>query len=82
MRKLQTSLPAAVEMDLEGRVLLQLDIDEKGRVIAVCVLKDPGADLGAAAKRMFKRFAFDRRRSTANLSPPVSDFKYDFVIEF
>ena len=84
MRKLQALPypPKAMEMDLEGRVLLQLDIDEKGRVIAVRVLKDPGADLGAAAKRMFKKIRF--RPATVNGEPVASRvrFKYAFVIEF
>jgi len=84
MRKLQ-SLPypqKAMDMDLEGRVLLQLDIDEKGRVMAVRVLKDPGADLGAAAKKMFKSIRFIP--ATVNGEPVASRvrFKYDFVIEF
>ncbi len=84
MRKLQSLPypPKAMEMDLEGRVLLQLDIDEKGRVMAVKVLKDPGADLGAAAKKMFKSIRFVP--ATVNGEPVASRvrFKYDFVIEF
>lgn len=74
--------PKALDLDLEGRVILQLDINEKGKVIRVKVLQDPGADLGATAKRMFKSIRFIP--ATVNGEPVAARlrFKYDFVIEF
>lgn len=48
--------PEAREMGIEGAVVLQFEITEIGYVEAVVIIEDPGAGLGAEAKRAFDLF--------------------------
>jgi protein TonB len=55
----QIPYPAeARKLGIEGKVRLRVDIDEKGRVVGVQVLQDPGGGLGKAAAKAIKGFLF------------------------
>jgi protein TonB len=55
----QIPYPAeARKLGIEGKVRLRVDINKKGRVVGVQVLKDPGGGLGKAAAKAIKGFLF------------------------
>jgi TonB family protein len=71
----------AREEELEGRVILLLEIDYKGRVVSVRVLKDPGAGLGAAAATALKRARFVPAMVDGEAVDARLHYQYDFVLE-
>ena len=48
----------ARKLGIEGKVRLRVDIDEKGRVVKVVILQEPGGGLGQAAAKAMKKFQF------------------------
>ncbi len=48
----------ARRLEIEGDVMLEVQINSKGSVIKVRVLKDPGGGLGKAAAKALKKFRF------------------------
>jgi len=67
---------------IEGRVLLQVFIDKKGRVYKVRVLKDPGGGLGKVARKsMFKERWNPARDKSGNAVDTIITYTYVFVLE-
>jgi periplasmic protein TonB len=73
--------PEARQAGLEGDVVLQLSIDERGQVVAVKVLSGPGMGLEEAAKRAARAFHFSP--ATADGEPVRTEirFTYTFLLE-
>jgi protein TonB len=73
--------PEARKAGLEGDVVLQLHIDERGQVVAVKVLSGPGMGLEEAAKRAARAFRFSP--ATADGEPVRTEirFTYTFLLE-
>jgi protein TonB len=67
---------------IEGRVLLQVFIDQKGRVYKVRVLKDPGGGLGQVARdSMFKERWKPALDKSGKPVDTIITYTYVFVLE-
>jgi TonB family protein len=75
--------PAEARRDgIEGRVLLQVFIDKKGKVYKVRVLKEPGGGLGKVAREyMFKERWKPARDKSGNPVDTIITYTYTFVLE-
>jgi protein TonB len=72
--------PEARKLGIEGKVRLRVDIDKKGRVVKVKVLKDPGGGLGKAAAKAIKGFVFSPAVGL-NGKPVEYRITYTYVFE-
>jgi TonB family protein len=76
----QIPYPAeARKLGIEGKVRLRVDIDKKGRVVKVKVLKDPGGGLGNAAAKAIKGFLFS---PAIGLSGKPVDYRITYTYVF
>jgi len=76
----QIPYPAeARKLGIEGTVRLRVDIDKKGRVVKVQVLKDPGGGLGKAAAKAIKGFLFS---PAINLNGKPVDYRITYTYVF
>jgi TonB family protein len=71
----------AREEEMEGRVVLLLNINYKGKVLSVRILKDPGAGLGQAAARIMKTVRFRPAKMGDEAVDARFRYTYDFVLE-
>ena len=71
----------ARDEEMEGRVVLLLDINFKGRVVKARVLKDPGSGLGAAAVKALKTARFEPAMVDGEAVDARLHYQYDFVLE-
>jgi periplasmic protein TonB len=66
--------PLASKQEIEGLVVLELYIDDKGNIRKITVLKDPGYGFGEAAVRAFDKIKCVPAKSKGN--PVAVRFKY------
>lgn len=79
---LEQTIPYPAEarkLGIEGKVRLRVDIDEKGKVLKVTVLQDPGGGLGKAAAKALKGFLFS---PAVSLSGKPVDYRITYVYVF
>lgn len=74
---------AARTAQIEGKVLLAIEIDEAGAVTNVDVLRGSGTDVGleAAAVDAARRFRFSPAEDATGPVPVVVEFEYGFVLD-
>ena len=71
----------ARDEEIEGRVILLLDINYLGKVVRARVLKDPGAGLGAAAVKALRNARFEPAIMDGEAVDARLHYQYDFVLE-
>jgi protein TonB len=71
--------PQARKLGIEGKVRLRVDIDEKGDVVKVAVLQDPGGGLGKAAAEALEGFKFS---PAIGLDGEPVDYRITYVYVF
>lgn len=79
---LEQTIPYPAEarkLGIEGKVRMRVDIDEKGKVVQVTVLEDPGGGLGKAAAKAIKGFVFT---PAVGLDGKPVDYRITYIYVF
>lgn len=73
--------PKAKKKNIEGRVVLDILIDKKGKVRDAKVLEGPGAGLNRAALKAIKRFKFEPAKMKKKKVAVRVRYSINFVLE-
>ncbi len=71
--------PEARKLGIEGKVRMRVDIDEKGKVVDITILEDPGGGLGKAAAKALQSFVFS---PALDLQGKPVDYRITYVYVF